>query len=107
MAEAKAFTIVCDHLERATALARPAARGTVRLALKEAGLSPEFVTPAQMAVVTEKILPRELAALRIADVQGHCQSIRGRLQRARSEDTATGASPEAVFERLAAKLTAG
>lgn len=103
MAEAEAFTIVCDHLERATGLERPAARGTVRLALKEAGLSPETVTPAQMAVVTEKILPRELEALRIADVEGHCQSIRGRLKRAIGSEGAAGASPEAVFERLGAR----
>jgi hypothetical protein len=104
MAEAEAFTIVCDHLERATGLERPAARGTVRLALKEAGLSPESVTPAQMAVVTEKILPNELRALRIADVEGHCQSIRGRLRRASdSGKGADGASPEAVFERLATR----
>ena len=46
MTDAPAFTLVCEHLERATGLDRPAARGTVRLALKEAGLDvsaiPEF-----------------------------------------------------------------
>lgn len=104
MAEAEAFTIVCDHLERATGLERLAARGTVRLSLKEAGLSPDSVTPEQMAVVTEKILPNELRALRIADVDGHCQAIRGRLKRASGGGgDANGASPEAVFERLATR----
>jgi hypothetical protein len=102
MAETEAFTIVCDHLERATGLERPAARGTVRLALKEAGLSPESVTAQQMAVVTEKVLPKELSALRIADVEGHCQAIRGRLRRAGAGGDGGQASPEAVFERLAA-----
>ena len=99
MAETEAFTIVCDHLQRATGLERPAARGTVRLALKEAGLDPETVTAEQMAVVTEKVLPKELEALRISDVDGHCQSIRGRLKRVGPADGG-GASPEAVFERL-------
>ena len=65
MSDSEAFTIVCDHLERATGLERPAARGTVRLALKEAGLDSESVTPEQMSVVTEKILPSELQALNI------------------------------------------
>lgn len=100
--ETRAFTLVCDHLEQATPLDRPAARGTVRLALKEAGLSPEAVTAAQMMVVTEKVLPVELRALRIADVEGHCHSIRARLKRLLSgQDGGETASPEAVFERLA------
>lgn len=103
MADSEAFTIVCDHLERATGLERPAARGTVRLALKEAGLEPASVTPAQMAVVTERVLPKELESLRIADIDGHCQAIRGRLQRAGPAEAAEGASPEAVFERLATR----
>ena len=104
MAESEAFTLVCEHLERATGLARPAARGTVRLALKEAGLDAETVTPAQMAVVTEKVLPAELGALRIADVEGHCQTLRGRLKRMVSEPSGAGeASPEAVFERMGAR----
>ena len=103
MADSEAFTIVCDHLERATGRERPAARGTVRLALKEAGLEPGSVTPAQMAVVTERVLPKELESLRIADIEGHCQTIRARLKRVGPEDGAEGASPEAVFERLATR----
>jgi hypothetical protein len=101
MADAPAFALVCDHLERATSLARPAARGTVRLALKEAGLDPESVTPAQMMVVTEKVLPAELKALRITDVEGHCSSIRGRLRRLQAGvEPGDPRSPEAVFARL-------
>jgi len=101
MAESESFTVVCEHLERATGLDRPAARGTVRLALKEAGLDAGSVTPAQMAIVTEKVLPKELASLRISDVEGHCHAIRGRLKRVTETDGAEGPSPEAVFERLA------
>jgi len=100
MAESPAFILVCEHLERATGLDRPAARGTVRLALKEAGLEPEAVTPQQMAVVTEKILPAELRALRIQDVDGQCQALRARLKRLGTGE-GNGSSPEAVFERLA------
>jgi len=105
MVETEAFTTVCDQLERATGLGRPAARGTVRLALKEAGLDAASVTLGQMAVVTEKLLPAELRSLRIADVEGHCQSIRARLKRLRAnaEVADDAATPEAVFERLATR----
>jgi len=102
MAETEAFSTVCDHLERSTALGRPAARGTVRLALKEAGLDPESVTPSQMAIVTTKLLRAELESLRIADVEGHCLSIRARLKRLGTGPADGEATPEAVFERLAA-----
>jgi hypothetical protein len=101
VADSPAFALVCDHLERATNLARPAARGTVRLALKEAGLDPDAVSPAQMMVVTERVLPAELRALRIADVEGHCHSIRARLKRLHSVPAGDADSPEAVFARLA------
>ena len=103
MADSASFTTVCDHLQRATGLERPAARGTVRLALKEAGLDPETVTAEQMAVVTEKVLPAELEALRISDVDGHCRAIRGRLKRLGTTEGGADNSPEAVFERLATR----
>lgn len=101
MADSPAFALVCDHLERATSLARPAARGTVRLALKEAGFDAESVSPTQMMVVTEKVLPAELRALRISDVDGHCSTIRARLKRLQAGVKPGDAqSPEAVFARL-------
>ena len=81
MSDAAAFTLVCDHLERSTGLDRPAARGTVRLALKEAGFDSESVSPRQMRGVVKGILPTELHALRIEDVPGHTQSLLGRLKR--------------------------
>lgn len=101
MGESKAFDIACSYLERATGLERPAARGTVRLALKEAGLDPDTVTSEQLAVVTEKVLPAELRALRISDVDGHCQSLRAHLKRLGGGAAEAAAGPEAVFERLA------
>ncbi len=100
MADARAFDLVCDHLERETALERPAARGTVRLALKEAGFDPENVTPAQMAVVAERVLPAELAALRIENVDSLCADVRSHLDNLPPDEGASSASPEAVFHRI-------
>jgi hypothetical protein len=54
------FDFVAGELERRTDLARLEARGTVRLALKEAGLDARGVTREQMLVTLEKILPGEI-----------------------------------------------
>ena len=55
MAAADSFEVASDEIERATNLSRLEARGTLRLALKEAGLDAASVTPPQMRVVVEKV----------------------------------------------------
>jgi len=69
------FDFVCAEIERSTSLDGPVARGTVRLALKEAGLNADSVDPAGMEVVVEKILPGELAAHRIEGVDELCRRL--------------------------------
>ena len=51
MADTAAFGWLCNELERVTTLNRLEARGTVRIALKQAGLESRSVTPDQMRVV--------------------------------------------------------
>lgn len=67
MADLTAFDFVCEELEQRSSLSRLEARGTVRLALKQAGLEARATTPAQMIVVCEKILPVELENRGIAE----------------------------------------
>ena len=67
------FDYVCAEIERSTELDRAVARGTVRLALKEAGLNPESVDPAGMEVVVEKLLPAELKGHRIDGIEDLCR----------------------------------
>lgn len=98
MAESAAFTLVCTHLESATGLARPAARGTVRLALKEAGLDAAGVTPDQMKVVLDKVLPAELAARGIEEPESHCAALAAGIEGLAAAPA--GESPDAVFARL-------
>jgi hypothetical protein len=98
MAESKAFQYVCEDLENRTSLDRLAARGTVRLALKEAGLDPASVTPIQMAVVLRQVMPRELQSRGIADAEKVCDAIRTGVQTLPAEASAD--SPDAVFARL-------
>jgi len=98
MAESNAFTTLCEELERTSTLDRLEARGTVRLALKQAGLEAGQATASQLAVVAEKILPEELRTRGIDDADSICGQLATVLKS--MPDEATGESPEAVFKRL-------
>jgi hypothetical protein len=98
MAESAAFDFVCDKLEQGTTLDRLAVRGTVRIALKQAGLESRSVTPDQMAVVLERVLPAELRTRGVDGGEALCARIRSGLS-----GVATSAkidTPDAVFQRL-------
>jgi hypothetical protein len=98
VSESRAFSYACEELERATSLDRLEARGTVRLALKQAGLEASSVSPLQMGVVLGELMPAELASRGIDDAVGVCAAIRGGID-ALPEEAAADA-PEAVFARL-------
>jgi len=99
VSEARSFTHVCEALERLTQMDRPQARGTVRLALKEAGIDAASVTPREMAVVVGKILPAELAARGVAAPEAICRELEASLSKLPREQAAQ--TPESVFGRLA------
>ncbi|MCG8589141.1 MAG: hypothetical protein MJE66_07605 [Proteobacteria bacterium] len=98
MAGVTAFEHVCGALEAAASLNQLEARGTIRLALKQAGLEARSVTPDQMAVVLERVLPAELESRGIESAESVCSEIRSGLS-SLSVDT-TADSPEDVFARL-------
>jgi hypothetical protein len=98
MADSAAFDFVCGQLEASTSLDRLEARGTVRLALKQAGLEARSVTPDQMRVVLDKLLPTELKARGIADPSSVCKKISAGLSSVATGDV--GDTPDAVFQRL-------
>jgi len=98
MADSPAFQYVCEYLETASDLDRLESRGTVRLALKNAGLAASDVTAQQMTVVLEKVLPAELAARGIADADSLISEAKSRLSTLDSGSEQN--SPEAVFARL-------
>jgi hypothetical protein len=98
MSDSTSFEFACSELERATSLERLEARGTVRLALKEAGLEAHSVTPDQMAAVMTKVLPKELASRGVEDGESTCASIAAALSDLPDEEVAD--TPEAVFHRL-------
>lgn len=98
MAESAVFDFVCAKLEEGSPLDRLAVRGTVRIALKQAGLEARAVTPDQMAVVVEKILPGELQSRGVEGGDGLCASIKTGLAGVNAGVQAD--TPDAVFQRL-------
>ncbi|HBZ69398.1 MAG TPA: hypothetical protein DEP35_06565 [Deltaproteobacteria bacterium] len=100
MGDSTIFDLVSDELEQRSSLSRLEARGTVRLALKEAGLDAATVTVEQMTVVLRKVLPRELKTRNVGDPAGLCEALAGRLSGLKL-DSKIGQTPEAVFARLA------
>ena len=98
MAETSAFEFVCEKLEERTSFDRLEARGTVRLALKSAGLEPRSISSDQMKVVLEKVLPGELAARGIEDSEAVCRTLA--TQVIGVAGSGENDSPEEVFARL-------
>lgn len=100
MADAAAFDWVCTRLEQETSLDRLEARGTVRLALKGAGLEAKTVTPDQMKVVIEKVMAAELSARGVQDAAGLCSRLASGLASASLASDGARETPDAVFSRL-------
>jgi hypothetical protein len=98
MAESAAFEAACTCLEESGALDRLAARGTIRIALKQAGLEPKAVTASQLRVVLDKLLPTELTSRGVATPAELCARIRKALEGV--EPAKSTESPEAIFARL-------
>ena len=101
MAKESTFDFLCDELERASSLDRLEARGTVRIAVKQAGLDPHNATPQELAVVIEKVLPQELVARGIENPDSICSAL-AKLVGAREADE-PHETPEAIFARLGAR----
>lgn len=100
------FELVAEGLEQRTQFQTLEARGTVRLALKEAGLDAASVTPSQMAVVLTHVLPGELRARGVAEPEKVCQELTASFVRAAGDlasadgPAARWESPEEIFRRL-------
>ena len=99
MPDSPAFDYVCRALSDRTNLETIEARGTVRIALKAAGLSAAAVTPEQMAVVLERIMPGELEKRAIPSAEALCKRIKSGVVSLDATKPA-GATPESVFRRL-------
>ncbi len=98
---AEAFEWVAARLERETELGRLEARGTVRLALKQAGLEARSVSAWQMQVVLRRVLPEELRRRGVADAGRLCEQLAAGLPAGEPDgEEERPATPESIFRRL-------
>jgi len=100
VASSSLFEIGCDALQQASGLDRLAARGTMRLALKKAGLEVATLTSAQLDVVVKRLLPEELRARGIANPAAACENLTQRLAAAAQSAAPQECAPEDLFRRL-------
>ena len=97
------FDVAAERLEHHASLERLEARGTLRIALKAAGLDPKNLTGGQLQVVFEKVMPGELDSRGVSDVRDVCTAVLADLARADGDaEDASATSPDEIFRRLAA-----
>jgi hypothetical protein len=95
------FEFVADALQDRCELASLEARGTIRLALKAAGLTAREVTREQMIVVINQVLPRELRVRGVKSPEAVCADLAQRVKGFEIKNgVSDGTSPEDVFRRL-------
>jgi len=95
------FDFVAEQLERCTSLDRPEARGTLRIVCKMAGLEPKKLTPEQLRVVFERVLPGELEERDVADTAAVCRSLTEQVERAPQDQWDQSGDVDEIFKRLA------
>lgn len=95
------FDQVATALEGRTSFEKLEARGTLRLALKQAGFSADSVTVDQLRVVIEKVLPGELEARGINAPAEVCEQLAAEARDLEATAGPAVDSPESVFARLA------
>jgi hypothetical protein len=95
------FDLTAKHLEHRTDFDHIEARGTLRLALDKAGLSPKSLTLQQLQVVFQKVLPKELELRGVRFVPAVCSSVMSRVIRnTNSDETDPEHSMDDTFRRL-------
>ncbi len=94
------FDFVTERLEQHTSLDRLAARGTLRIALKTAGLSTKGLRVDQLRVVIEKVLPDELDKCGVDGARAVCGAVSAALAGASVAEDASSDDTDEIFRRL-------
>jgi len=98
MASTAAYDAAQQVLETSAGMERWAARGAIQLALMDGGFEAGRVTVAEMELVVDKLLAKQLQTQKVTDVVGVCAKIRaalGGLGDGPGQDT-----PDRIFQRL-------
>ncbi|MCH7599558.1 MAG: hypothetical protein IH881_06125 [Myxococcales bacterium] len=94
------FDHAADQLESNTPLSRLEARGTLRIALKDAGLDVNNLTLNELSAVFEKLMPAELEARGIDCAATTCTAVMAEITRTADTSTAPIQNSDSVFRRL-------
>ncbi len=95
------FDFAADHLEQHTSLDRLTARGTLRIALKAAGLSPKSLRVEQLRVAVDKVLARELEKRGVEGARKICAELSNALPGvSAAEQAPASAGADEIFRRL-------
>jgi hypothetical protein len=98
--ESRVFERVAEELERLSKLSRLEARGTLRIALREAGFLPKNVSPRSMIVVLGKTLPLQLGKRGVREGALICQKLEILVRETMGMESYDGDTPERVFARI-------
>ena len=100
--EMSLFDLAAQKLEQHTGFSQLEARGTLRIAVKSAGLDPGSLALDELRVVFEKLMPGELEQRGVSDTAGACAAVMRDLENAPIAATDSSSSnPDDVFRRLA------
>ena len=100
MPDSPVFDAAGEALERLSSLDSLEARGTLRIALRDAGLDARSISKSQMEVVIERLLPGHLETRGIGDAAGVCAGVRQDLALAADAPATETETAEEVFARL-------
>jgi len=96
------FDFAAQKLEQHTGFNQLEARGTLRIAVKSAGLEPNSLGVGELRVVFEKLMPGELDQRGVEDARSVCEAVMRDLEAAPiDESNASSNNPDDVFRRLA------
>jgi hypothetical protein len=90
------FEATCEELEARTSLDKLEVRGTVRIALKAAGLEVRSVDAEQMVVVLRRVLPSELESRGISEAAAVCDGVVSAVEEISGDGTADRAAGAAA-----------
>ncbi len=98
---AELFDYAAECLEQHTSFNRLEARGTLRIALKSAGLDPKELTVEHLRVVFLRVMPGELARRGVDDPASICGAVVGDLAEApAAADVTSPRDVDGIFRRL-------
>ena len=98
------FDCAAQKLEALTDLDRLEARGTLRIALKEAGLEAKNLSINQLAAVFEKLMPQQLELRAVDDAGSICSAVIKEVRLSGSStDALTTPSSDEIFGRLGSR----